>query len=122
MAEGISFNESQRGTNSPQIVDRFFHPFKNLSRKRKRKKKTKERRKERSHTTHSRRSSCNRPFFISLKSLIFVFKGTTKTVQTKSWKAYPPPPPLFLRKLIKVQRNKVVLIQKPNACLVTSES
>lgn len=28
MAEGISFNESQRGTNSPQDVDRFFHPFK----------------------------------------------------------------------------------------------
>lgn len=122
MAKGISFNESQRGTNPPQDFDRFFHPFKNLSRKRKRKKKRKERRKERSHTTHSRRSSCNRQFFISLKSLIFVFKATTKTVQTESWKAYRHPHLLFLRKLIKVHHNKVVLIQKPSACLVTSES
>lgn len=92
MAEGVSFNESQQGNQLTARRRSIFHPFKNLSRKRQWKKKRKERRKERSHTTHSRRSSCNRQFFISLKSLIFVFKATTKTVQTESWKAYRRPP------------------------------
>lgn len=49
MAEGVSFNESQRGTNSPQDVDRFFHPFKNLVGKDKGKRK--ERKEEKSGVT-----------------------------------------------------------------------
>lgn len=51
MAKGISFNESQRGTNSPQDVDRFFIHEKLKSEKKKEKEKKGKKKRAESHDT-----------------------------------------------------------------------